>query len=91
MSRPSVLVEGGSKTIDASVAVKEERAGVVGDRVPVRVDQNRRGREFLEERPYDSLHLPIVSMGGVKTNFAPCFRSEVMDRTLLAMSARNFL
>ena len=51
-----LLLKGGSKTIDASVAVEGERAGFVDDRVPVGVDQNRRGREFLEERPYDSLH-----------------------------------
>ena len=38
------LLEGGSKTIDASVAVEEERAGVGGDRVPVKVDQDRWGR-----------------------------------------------
>ena len=38
------LLEGGSKIIDASVAVEEERAGFVGDRAPIRVDQNRPGR-----------------------------------------------
>ena len=35
-----LLLTCGSKTIDASVA-EEERAGVVSDRVPVWVDQNR--------------------------------------------------
>ena len=37
------VLEGGSKTIDASIAVEEEMAGV-SDRVLVTVDQTRRGR-----------------------------------------------
>lgn len=32
------LLEGGSKASDSSVAVEEVKAGVVGDRVLVRVD-----------------------------------------------------
>ena len=79
------LLEGGSNIIDASVAVEEERAGVVGDRVPVRVDLSRRGRYFARSVR------TMASMAGVRTNFTPCFRSEVMDRILLAMSAISFL
>ena len=33
-----LLLEGGANTVDAAVAVEAERAGVVGDGVPVRVD-----------------------------------------------------
>ena len=34
------LLEGGSKTVDASITVKEERTEIVGDRVPIRIDQD---------------------------------------------------
>ena len=33
-----LLLEGGANTVDAAVEVEAERAGVVGDGVPVRVD-----------------------------------------------------
>ena len=80
------LLEGGSKTIDSSVAVEEERAGVVGERVSVRVGQNRWDREFLEEFPHDGLH------GQCKNEFHSLIQERVvMDQILLATSARNFL
>ena len=50
------LHESGAKTVYAGVAVKAERAGVVGDGVPVRLDQDRRGDEFVEDAPDDGLH-----------------------------------
>ena len=37
------LLAGGAKTVYAGVAVEAERAGVVGDGVPVWVDQDREG------------------------------------------------
>ena len=64
------LLEGGYKTIDASVAADEERGGVVGDRVPVRVDLKRWGGQFLKERPHDGLH------GRRKNEFYPLLQER---------------
>ena len=48
-SRTDRALEGAYKANDASVAGEEEGRGVVGDRVPVRVDRNRCGGWFLDE------------------------------------------
>ena len=64
------LLEGNAKAVEAGVAVQAERAEVVGDGVPVRVDEDRRGGEFLEEWPDDGFH----------------FRSENEFNTLLEQS-----
>ena len=50
------LLESGAKTVDAGVAVEAERVGVVGDGVPVRLDQDRGGGEFVADIPDDDLH-----------------------------------
>ena len=42
------LFEGCADTVDAGIAVQAEGAGVVGDGVPVRIDQNRGSGEFAE-------------------------------------------
>ena len=48
------LLEGGAKTVGAGV--EAERAGVVGDGVPVRVDHDRRDGMFVKDVPDDDLY-----------------------------------
>ena len=67
------LLEGGAKDVQAGVGVQAERAGVVGDSVSVRVDENGRGGEFLEELPDDDFQ----------------FRSENEFNTLLQQSVNE--
>ena len=50
------LLEGGTEAVQAGVTVQAEGAGVVGDGVPVRVDQDRRTDEFSEELSDDGFH-----------------------------------
>ena len=50
------LFESGAKTVDDGVPVEAERAGVVGNGVPVRINQDRKGSEFVEDAPDDDFH-----------------------------------
>ena len=47
------MLEGFAKAVLAGVAVQAKRTGVVGNGMPVRVDQDRRGGDFLEELAND--------------------------------------
>ena len=51
-----LLFEGGSKPVDASVAVRVERTCAVGDGVPIGENQNRRSRELREDFSYQFFH-----------------------------------
>ena len=42
------MLEGGAEIVDAGVAARAERAGVVGDSFAVHVDQDWRSGEFVE-------------------------------------------
>lgn len=48
-----LLVAGGTETVHAGILVEEEMAGVVGDGVPVGVDEGRRRGKFGETFPHD--------------------------------------
>ena len=50
------LLQGCAEIVDAGVAVEANGAGVVGDGVPVRVDQDRGGGEFVEGLTDDGFH-----------------------------------
>ena len=50
------LLEGGAEAVQSGVSVQAEGAGVIGDGVPVRVDQDRRTDEFSEELSDDGFH-----------------------------------
>ena len=50
------LLESRSKAVDASVAVEAERAGVVGDGVPVKVDEDRWLGKFVGDRADGGFH-----------------------------------
>ena len=50
------LFESRAKTVDAGVAVKAKRSGVVNNGVPVRVDQDRGSSEFVKDLADDSFH-----------------------------------
>ena len=50
------LLEGGAEAVQAGVTAQAEGAGVVGDSVPVRVDQDKRTGESSEELSDDGFH-----------------------------------
>ena len=51
-----LLFEGGTETVHTGIAVEEGKAGVVGNDVPVGVDEDR-GREQLGEKfPHNGFH-----------------------------------
>ena len=62
------LFEGGAETVDAGIAVGAEGERVVGDGVPVRVEQDRRSAEFMESFSDYDLHFRL------KTNLTPSFQ-----------------
>ena len=51
------LFESRAKTVDAGIAVEVKRSGVVSDGVPVRVDQDQGGGEFVEDPADDGFHV----------------------------------
>ena len=50
------LFKGGTETVHTSIAVEKERAGVVADGVPVRVDEDRGRRQLGEQFPHNVFH-----------------------------------
>ena len=51
-----LLLEVCARVVLAGVAVQAKRTGVVGNGIPVRVDQDRQGGEFLEELANNGFH-----------------------------------
>ena len=51
-----LLLEDSAKHIDSCVAAEEERASVVGYRIPVRVDQDQRRRQISGGLSHDDFH-----------------------------------
>ena len=45
------LLESGHQTVDDGIAIKAEKAGFLGDGVPVRGENARRGGEFVDDAP----------------------------------------
>ena len=59
------LLESRSKAVEANVAVEAERAGVVGDGVPVGVDEDRWLGQFVEDGADGGFHGGGEVEGGV--------------------------
>ena len=76
------LLEGGTEAVQAGVTVQAEGAGVVGDGVPVRVDQDRRTDEFSESSD-DGFHFRS------KTNLTPCLSRASMERSRVESFFKN--
>ena len=51
-----LLFESGSEPIDAGIAVHVKRAYAVGDGVPIRENEDRRGRELRQDFSHQVLH-----------------------------------
>ena len=51
-----LLLEGDTETIHTGIAVEEERAGVVGDGVPVGVDEDWERAKLGERFPHNGFH-----------------------------------
>ena len=79
------LFEGATETVHTGIVVEKEGTGVIGDGVPVGVDET--GGVVSLARSFHTM----VSIAGVKTNLTPCFRREVMGRMRFAISRRSFL
>ena len=68
------LFEGCADTVDAGIAVQAEGAGVVGDGVPVGVDQDGGFDKFAEDVANGGF------LAGVKLKVAPCLSRALMGR-----------
>ena len=51
-----LLFESGSKPVDAGIAVHVKRACAVADGVPIRGNEDRRGRELRQDFSHQLLH-----------------------------------
>ena len=51
-----LLLEGGTETVHTGIAAEEKRAGVVGDGVPVGVDEDRECGQLREQFPHNGFH-----------------------------------
>ena len=51
-----LLLEGGTETVHTGIVLEEETAGVVGDGVPVGVDEDQGCRQFGEKFPHNGFH-----------------------------------
>ena len=80
-----LLFESSAETVHTGIAVEKKRAGVVGDAVPVGVNEDRRREQLGEKFPHDGFDSRSLD------ELDAFLRREVMGRIRLAISRRNFL